>query len=70
MEALPQTIMIGDVELEMVDKGTGEVLLLLHGASGPTCKFTYFGQLARDWRVLLPRIQGSAEHPCRTGSIA
>lgn len=58
-----EIISVHGVPLEVVQKGAGSPLLVLHGGGGPTTRLPYFDLLARNWRVIAPSHPGFAGSP-------
>jgi pimeloyl-ACP methyl ester carboxylesterase len=56
-----ERIAIGEVSLEMLQQGDGPPLLFLHGGDYFAQHQSFFEQLARRWRVIVPRHPGFGE---------
>ena len=63
MQAGVQTIALQDIDLQVVRRGTGVPLLLLHGGDGPQSHLPFFQRLTEQFDVIAPTHPGFASSP-------
>lgn len=56
-------MMVGEVELEVIQKGSGQPMLLLHGGGGPLPASGFIDQLAERFEVIAPTHPGFGNTP-------
>lgn len=62
-QAAPALVTVGEVSLEIAERGAGTPLLLLHGAGGFNPAAPFFGALAERARVIVPSHPGFGRSP-------
>ncbi len=63
MQAGVQTIALQGIDLQVVRRGTGLPLLLLHGGDGPQSHLPFFQRLTEQFDVIAPTHPGFASSP-------